>query len=387
MRIHTVKEGECLYTIARKYDIPVTKLLADNDLCTDRLTVGDELLIMTPSRTVTVRGGDTIDSLSGRFSVRDRDILTLNPALMGRKKLRPGQILTVKQSNSHIGAGSSVAFIDKGSSYENIIRYIPFATYFVINAAVIDDGKVELIFNPKRKNDTVNESKKISILGIKDLTDGDFLKDSKVQEEVIDSAINIAKEFGFSGISISSEGGGASLPDEFCAFLMLCRKKLIGCDMILFTEIFPSTPSDASEISDGAVLYVDNSSVKSAKDGMRLFSDAAESSKVFVKLNSSLKIGEGQISISEAKDLCYRSGSRLISDKETLLSHFEYTRYKNGQSEKIQVSFPSLEFTKAKLETLGELGFMGIGFDAETTPVTNLVLFGYLFARADYLVP
>ena len=387
MQIHTVKEGDCLYSIARKYEVPVTKILADNDLCTDRLTIGDELIIMTPTRTLSVRGGDTLDGICKRFGVKERDVLALNPSLMGKRKLRPGQILTVKQKSSYIGVGSAVGIAEKGCRYENLTRTLPYLTYLIINSAVIDNGGVSYTYNPEKNLDMAKGDKKITLFGIKDNTDGEFLLSEATREKIIDEAISLAKDAGFCGIAISSGEGGEKYPTEFCDFLLLCRKKLIGCDMILFTEIFPSTPTDASEISDGAILHIDSSSPEKAKEHLKNFSDKAESSKVFIKLDSSIPLGDGEISISDAKELCYRCGSRLSLDKNSLQSGFEYTRYRNGASEKIDISFPSLKLIKAELEALCELGFMGIGFDVDNLPISNLILFGYLFARADYSLP
>ena len=64
MIIHTVSQGETIFKIARKYSVQPTKIIEDNGLEGDRLTTGQELLILTPTRTVTVRGGDTLASLA-----------------------------------------------------------------------------------------------------------------------------------------------------------------------------------------------------------------------------------------------------------------------------------------------------------------------------------
>ena len=74
MQIHTVTKIDTLYTIARKYSIPATKILADNDLAGDRLTIGDELIILKPTKTVTVKGGDTLDLISKKYPRKNNEI-------------------------------------------------------------------------------------------------------------------------------------------------------------------------------------------------------------------------------------------------------------------------------------------------------------------------
>ena len=68
MKIHRVKEGDSVYSIAREYAVMPTKIIEANELLTpDVLTVGEELLILTPTRTHTVRGGETRPRMGWHF--------------------------------------------------------------------------------------------------------------------------------------------------------------------------------------------------------------------------------------------------------------------------------------------------------------------------------
>ena len=98
-------------------------------------------------------------------------------------------------------------------------------------------------------------------------------------------------------------------------------------------------------------------------------------------------MGEDEISEGEAKALAYKCGNRLSSDDKTLIQSFTYTRYKVGKGEKIDITFPSLKYTKSKLDKIGELGFGGISFDIETVEISKLCMFSALFRRADYALP
>lgn len=383
MQIHTVKKDETLYGIARKYGVPITKILADNDLLGDRLTTGEELVIIKPTKTVTVKGGDTLDMISRRFGVRKGSIIRDNPFLLGRDKLRPGQILTVKHDEVKIGVGSILGYAEKGCRREKLAKALPYLTYLTISAAAIKNDTVIPTFSPADIKTLAESSGKVVILGIKDEGEGDFLSSRERAERIITDAISLSSENGFMGISISAEKAAEAYPEAYCEFLLEMRKRLIGCNMILFTEVFSSTPTDASEICDGGTLDVGLMALSDTLSVLKRFCENAESSKIFVRGITGATTPEGFISIGEIKELCYRSGKAITTD-EDLVSHFDHVRYRIGRGEDIRLSFPSLRYTKAKLEALYELGFMGIAYDIDSVPISNLTTFNSMFARADY---
>ena len=384
MQLHKVKQDETLYTIARKYSIPATKILADNDLAGDRLTSGDELIILKPTKTITVSGSDTLDSVAKKFGVKRGAIIRDNPFLLGRDKLRPGQILTVKQNDVKIGAGSVLGYAEKGVEREKLAKTLPYLTYLTVSAAIIKNGSVFPLFPAKDIIKSAKECGKIVILGIYDESDGSFLESKEKYIEVISEAVKLAKENEYMGISISAENAAKFYPERYCEFLLEVRKRLIGCNMILFTEIFKATPMDASEICDGGVLNLDLVPISQTEKILEDFSDRAESSKVFVKTVTRAKMSDTYLSADEIKELCYRAGKSLTTDEESLISHFNYVKYRVGKGEEIRLSFPSLRYIKSKFEALCELGFMGIGCDIGSVPLSNLTMFNSMFARADY---
>ena len=84
MNIHTVKPGETIFKIAREHSSSPMKIIENNDLENpDRLSVGQELLILNPTRTYTVRGADTLDKIKDRFKVEKEKLHAYNPYLSG----------------------------------------------------------------------------------------------------------------------------------------------------------------------------------------------------------------------------------------------------------------------------------------------------------------
>ena len=86
LETYTVKSGDTLYSIAKKFDTTVDKIKSQNNLSEDALTVGQVLKIPSvisvtkPSKTnvYTVEPGDTLYSLAREFNTTVNNLKSLN---------------------------------------------------------------------------------------------------------------------------------------------------------------------------------------------------------------------------------------------------------------------------------------------------------------------
>lgn len=86
LETYTVKSGDTLYSIAKKFDTTVDKIKSQNSLSADALTVGQMLKIPSvisvtkPSKTnvYTVKPGDTLYSLAREFNTTVNNLKSLN---------------------------------------------------------------------------------------------------------------------------------------------------------------------------------------------------------------------------------------------------------------------------------------------------------------------
>ena len=81
--IYTVKKGDTLYSISRKYNIPIDKIKELNNLDSNILSIGQKLILkeeLIPTNEIiyTVKRGDTLYSISKRYGVNIEDIINLN---------------------------------------------------------------------------------------------------------------------------------------------------------------------------------------------------------------------------------------------------------------------------------------------------------------------
>ena len=96
MMIHVVKPGDTVYSIARQYNVPMERVISDNELADpSRLTPGQTLVILFPKRVVTVRPGDTLARIAAQNGTTVIRLMQDNPQLGGSGAIVPGQQLVL----------------------------------------------------------------------------------------------------------------------------------------------------------------------------------------------------------------------------------------------------------------------------------------------------
>ena len=87
MYIHSANL-ETLLDIAEKYDVNPSILMGINQVELHQpLVEGQEILVLTPTRTVNVKRGETLEEIGHRFDRGVDRIIASNPILGGRKKI------------------------------------------------------------------------------------------------------------------------------------------------------------------------------------------------------------------------------------------------------------------------------------------------------------
>ena len=96
MLIYTVRSGDTLASVARKFGVPIQSVIADNQIAhPNRLVAGQLLVIARKEARHTVRPGDTLHEIAGKFGVTIADILGRNPGINNPDAIYPGQIIII----------------------------------------------------------------------------------------------------------------------------------------------------------------------------------------------------------------------------------------------------------------------------------------------------
>ena len=376
MHIHIKSAEESIRDIAEGYGVWEDNLRQINGLCDSDGAEGEEILILTPTRSYTVQPGDSIDRIALRFDVRKKDIYAQNPWIV-EKDIHSGDRLALKYGERPGGMAVANGYFYPGCSENALRRALPFLTYVTFGSAVADHRGIKRIINDEREVSLAKEEKKIPLIRVYDKYTERY-KSGEDLTAFAEGMIELATAGGYKGIVLDA-CPLKDFADEFSTFLMILRKMMIGCDLILITEINESSPIEFNEYADGSVMYYPKYAIKNPptfEEGEgRILTDFAckgESAKTFVDLPSLALYGDKYITLEDGMKIARKGGFKITKNESTLLSHFNDRK----QGECV---FNSLSSIKALLELIREFDYMGICFDIMRTPMSHLMMYNAMF--------
>ena len=255
MQIHTVQRGDSVYSIARQYGVPASRIITDNMLMNPgQLVVGQDLVILFPTVTHTVRGGETLSGIAEQYSVPLLTLYRNNPQLGGIPGIFPGQVLNIAYETPPLGSIRT-----NGYAYTNIDRSVlrrtlPYLTYLsVFNYGITEEGA---LLPPAGNDEEIiaicREYRTIPLLVLTSLTEaGTFsssraelvLNNPNLRTQVISSTVDTVRTKGYGGVDVDFEyipGGSA---DAYAEFITLLQDAL-GEDGVVFVSLAPKYRAD-----------------------------------------------------------------------------------------------------------------------------------------------
>ncbi len=144
MTVYTVESGDSVYSIARKFGVPASRIVTDNELSNpSRLIVGQSIVILYPTETYTVRGGDTLDAVSRRTGVSLNELWRNNPTLGGKSTVYPGQTLNIRYEVSPLGNVYTNGYVYTYVNRDVLRKTLPYLTYLsVFSHGFKEDGSL-----------------------------------------------------------------------------------------------------------------------------------------------------------------------------------------------------------------------------------------------------
>ena len=221
MIIHTVEDGDTVYSISKQYGIPESRLVIDNALIPERkLIPGQALLVSKPTRTDVVRGGDSIGSVAERNEISVLSLLQNNP-MLSASELTPSQTLNIRYDKSESKPILVHAYTGAASDAD-IAKRLPYISMLSVqNAARLQNGEVTPMGNRAPLLAAAKKYRVLPFLCIESTDEygrygenavSQILSSPDNTERFIQSAVNTAKSGGYGGVEVvlpPASGGDA----------------------------------------------------------------------------------------------------------------------------------------------------------------------------------
>ena len=383
MHIYRTENNESVYDIAAEFGVSPIKIAENNELeIRGRLPMGREVLVLTPSRTYNAKGTDTLGRIAERFKTTKEALMRLNPELEGREKLYSGQLLTIKESTPSYGMISTNGYLYAGTPRERLIAIIPYLSYVTVCSAVYKDRHVRSLYQSEDTVELIKSFGRAPMLRI-------YLSELPGEDEVSDfagSACILAASGGFAGVTLSCLNTITNDKDRLNNLVFTVRKTLMENDLLLFAEGDLDYDTSYMDYADAGILTYDKLHVADApsfangeRAALEKFAYSGESTRAFLEISGFAYSGGKYIEKREGVKLCDKRRAEMVYDDERLLKRASF-----GKHKKREIIFESLENTKAKLELVSELGFMGISFDIGRVCTSDLMIAASMFDVISY---
>lgn len=254
MLIHVVRSGESIFTIARRYQTTVDRIVSVNELDQpEDLVIGQALVI--PTDTYTVQQGDSLYSIGQRFGITYQELAAYNN-LNVNAPLNVGQVLNIPRKPQRDITVNAYAEPIGGSvspALEASVRArTPYLTYLApFSYRVNRDGTLTA---PPLNNfpAIAQENRAALMMVITNLEEGGFndelgriiLTNETVQNTLLNEIIRISNEVGFQDIHFDFEFLPPDLRESYNQFLRKAKERLSANGLLISTALAPKNRAD-----------------------------------------------------------------------------------------------------------------------------------------------
>lgn len=251
--IYTVKSGDTLAEIAKRFGVAANRIASDNLLSNPAvLTIGESLYIPSEAQRYVLSAGQTLFSLSQEFGVPLETLIAANPTL-NPIDLRAGQTVFIPASGTRPRRPAVVNGYAYPTINPNALNCVlPFLTFISpFSYTITPQG--ELI--PPTDSDLVYRAARSAVMPLMVVTnifDGSFstetlsgiLADSEARQRLIDSILYELSERGYYGVNLDMEYISPDDRESYNDFLLELSDKLHSRGFILVTAVAPKISAD-----------------------------------------------------------------------------------------------------------------------------------------------
>lgn len=378
MRIHTVKEGETLSDIARLYSVDKETIAQNNGLGSRMPRAGEELLVLTPTRTYRVQRNDSLERIALRFGLKKSELLAANPE--AARGIKEGELLVLRYGERTFGMAATLGTLYSGYGRERLVSLMPHLTYVALGACLFDGKDIVWLFDTREAMDIILSFGKIPLLRVY-CSPPSPLSDTELSL-FAESLIRAASDGGYRGIVL---GGVKRLGESGEKAVALIREKLLGKDLILISELSEGVSPELPLYSDGALVPCpigvspgdgcSNEREACGCNSLKELEKIADAAKCFVELPSFAReergTREAYLPIDVVRDTIRSTRDSVSVSASGFIKSFDLGGKK--------YELPTLHGVKELLESAPRLGFMGVAFDVMRCPISYIMMFNSYF--------
>ena len=259
MEIYVVKKGDTLSSIAAAYRVPMGLLAVWNGLSAPyALTVGQAMLILYPAAIYTVRAGDTVYGIARRFGTTEREIYANNPNLFGGAvPLSVGQTLVLRFQNTRIGEARVNSYAYPYITERALLGNLPYLsslapfTYGFTPAGNLLPMEDDRLISAAERVDTM------PLLHLSTLTEnGAFsdrlasaiFADPAAQERLREDILFVMREKGYGALDIDFEFIPPAEAQAYADFIAFMRRGLNAAGYAVIAALAPKASRDQKGI-------------------------------------------------------------------------------------------------------------------------------------------
>jgi spore germination protein len=253
MLIYTVRQGDSIYSIAKRYHVPTQKIISDNAIDnTQQLVVGQAIVINTDSLKHTVAPGDSLYTIAFKYDTTIPKILAENPGLTAASVLQVGQVINIPVSGKKLGTIEVNGYALPDISNDTLSNTLPHLTYVsIFSYQVKADGSL----TPVQDNAIIQKSRQQSVAPLMVITnikpgsgfDSDIahavLTDEQAQNTLIQNIIQTMDK-SYYGLNIDFEYIYPYDMESYNGFLRKMTETLHPLGYIVTTALAPKLTAD-----------------------------------------------------------------------------------------------------------------------------------------------
>lgn len=233
MFVHTVQSGDTLFSISRRYGLPVDRIRSVNGLEETNIVPGQALLI--PLYEYTVQPNDTYAVIAGKSYVSQMQLMQANPAILPNR-LQAGMKVRIPDISNYLAGTLQFYVIRTPEADRALINdYAPYSSaislfeyHFGPNGDLLND------LNDKTAIETTWKNRVRPLAVITNLTGGGFssdlahqvLQNSTARANLVSNIVYLATRKGYGGVNIDFERISEADRDLFTGFLRELKNRL-----------------------------------------------------------------------------------------------------------------------------------------------------------------